>query len=138
MRDLIELIRVIAWPTTVIVVLIMLRREFRRFGQNIADRVRNAGSVSIGPRGLEFRGMIPVAPLPADVQGRKVELSRYIRGIRSKALLDTIADILDVAQSTDLRAERNEIILQTNRRVETKADMDALSLTLKDATGRDF
>lgn len=120
MRDLIELIRVIAWPITVIVVLIMLRREFRRFGQNIADRVRNAGSVSIGPRGLEFRGMIPVAPLPADVQGRKVELSRYIRGIRSKALLDTIADILDVAQSTDLRAERNEIILQTNRRSRRK------------------
>jgi hypothetical protein len=120
MRDLIELIRVIAWPTTVIAVLIMLRREFRRFGQNIADRVRNAGSVSIGPRGLEFRGMIPVAPLPADVQGRKVELSRYIRGIRSKALLDTIADILDVAQSTDLRAERNEIILQTNRRSRRK------------------
>jgi hypothetical protein len=138
MRDLIELVRIMAWPMTVIVILVILRREFRRFGRNIADRVRSAGSVSIGPRGLEFRGMIPVTPLPADVQGRKVELSRYIRSIRSKAQLDTIANVLDAAQSTDLRAQRNEIILQINRRVETKSDMDDLSAALKSATSRDF
>lgn len=95
-------------------------------------------SISIGQRGFELEGLIRVTPLPAEVQARKVELTRYLRAISNKSLLDSIADMLDVARSTDTRAQRNDIILEINRRVGTKAAMELLAAIFRNATGRDF
>jgi hypothetical protein len=138
MHDVTELIRAIAWPITIIVILVVLRSEFQRFAKNMAERIQSADSIRIGPRGFELKGLIRVAPLPADVQVRKVDLSRYLRGLGNKMLLDTIADTLDVPRSVDIRAQRNDVILEINRRVETKEDMDNLSTTLRNITGRGF
>ncbi len=138
MHDVTELVRAIAWPIAVLVVLFVLRAEFRLIAKSIADRVQSAESFRIGPRGIEFKGLIRAPPLAADVQARKVALSRYIRGLSDKSLLDRIADALEVARSADIRAQRNDVILEMNRRVATKEDMDFLSGKISSVTGRGF
>src|SRR5207248_11755183 len=110
----------------------------RGFSKNVADRIQNAGSITIGPRGLELKGLAQVAPLPPDVQERKVKLNRFTRALGNKELLDSIADALGVARSTDVRAEKANIILEIDRRVETNLDMDALSKSLQALTGQHF
>ena len=72
------------------------------------------------------------------MQARKVALSRYIRGVSDKPRLDRIADALELARSTDVRVQRNDIILEINRLVATSQDMDALSGKILGVTGRGF
>jgi hypothetical protein len=112
--------------------------ELQRFARNVADRIQSADTVTIGPKGLEFKGLIEVGPLPSDLQQRKVKLSRFIRAINSKARLDAIADALGVAKSTDVRAQKNEIILEINRRVAASRDMDNISASLRGIAGENF
>jgi len=138
MADVIELLRVIIWPITTLSIVLILRVELQRFARNVADRIQSADTVTIGPKGLEFKGLIEVAPLPSDLQQRKVKLSRFIRAINSKARLDAIADALGVAKSTDVRAQKNEIILEINRRVADSRDMDIISASLSGVTGENF
>ena len=138
MADVIELLRVIIWPITTLSIVLILRVELQRFARNVADRIQSADTVTIGPKGLEFKGLIEVAPLPSDLQQRKVKLSRFIRAINSKARLDAIADALGVAKSTDVRAQKNEIILEINRRVAGSRDMDIISASLSGVTGENF
>jgi len=138
MAEVIELLRVIIWPITTLSIVLVLRVELQRFARNVADRIQSADTVTIGPKGLELRGLIEVAPLPSDLQQRKVKLSRFIRAINSKPRLDAIADALGVAKSTDARAQRNEIILEINRRVANNRDMDAISAWLSGLTSEKF
>jgi hypothetical protein len=138
MHDVTELVRAIAWPTTLLVVLFVLRPDFQLIIKNIANRVRSAESLRIGPRGIEFKGLIRAPPLAAEVQVRKVALSRYIREVSDKARLDRIADALDLARSTDARVQRNDIILEINRLVASSQDMDSLSGKILGVTGRGF
>jgi hypothetical protein len=138
MADVIELLRVIIWPITTLSIVLVLRVELQRFARNVADRIQSADTVTIGPKGLEFKGLIEVAPLPSDLQQRKVKLSRFIRAINSKARLDAIANALGVAKSTDVRAQKNEIILEINRRVADSRDMDIISASLSGVTGENF
>ena len=70
-------------------------------------------------------------------QTRKVALIRSIRALADKTTLDKIADALSVAQSTDIRAQKNDIIVELNRRIEAKNDIDQLSIILKPIIGRD-
>jgi len=53
-------------------------------------------------------------------------------------MLDQIADMLGVPHSTDARTQKNDIIVEVNRRVETKEGMDTLSANAKPITGIDF
>jgi hypothetical protein len=76
--------------------------------------------------------------LTADVQARKVALSGFIRGLSDNSLLDRIADALGVARSTDLRTQRNDVILEINRLAVSSQDMDALSGKISSVTGRGF
>ena len=138
MADVIELLRVIIWPITTLSIVLVLRVELQRFARNVADRIQSADTVTIGPKGLEFKGLIEVGPLPSDLQQRKVKLSRFIRAINSKARLDAIADALGVAKSTDVRAQKNEIILEINRRVAASRDMDNISASLRGIAGENF
>jgi hypothetical protein len=138
MADVIELLRVIILPITTLSIVLVLRVELQRFARNVADRIQSADTVTIGPKGLEFKGLIEVAPLPSDLQQRKVKLSRFIRAINSKARLDAIANALGVAKSTDVRAQKNEIILEINRRVADSRDMDIISASLSGVTGENF
>ena len=138
MHEATEFIRAIAWPFTTLVIFLILRAELQRFTKNVADRIQSANSISIGPKGFELRGLVKVAPLPAEVQARKVALTRFVRTLTSKSMLDDIADTLNIPQSTDIRAQMNDIILEVNRRVETKQSMDTLSANLKAATGLSF
>jgi hypothetical protein len=138
MHDATELIRAIAWPLTTIVIFLILRTELQRFAKNVADRIQSASSITIGPRGFELKGLLKAVPLPANLQARKVALIRSIRALADKAMLDNIADALEVPRSTDARAQKNDIILELNGRIEGKDDVDRLSALLLPMIGRDF
>src|SRR5436190_22586203 len=138
MHEVTELLRVIIWPFTTLIIVLVLRVERQRFAKNVADRIQSADTVTIGPKGLELKGLIQLARLPADLQQRKVTLSRFIRMVNSKSRLDGIADALNVAKSTDIQAQRNDIMLEINRRVQAPDDMDQLSVVLKSLAGQDF
>jgi|ERR1041384_5254726 hypothetical protein len=138
MRDAIELVRAIAWPLTVLIIFIILRAELQRFAKNMADRIQSANTITIGPKGFELKGLAKVVPVTAEVQARKLAIARYLRNLADKPLLDNIADVVAVPRSTDIRSQRNDIIAEVNRRVETQTDMDQLSTALKPVTARDF
>jgi hypothetical protein len=138
MHELTDLIRALAWPLTTLVIFLILRVELQRFAQNVADRIRSANSITIGPRGFELKGLLKAVPLPADVQARKAALIRYIRALSDKTTLDNIADALNVPQSTDVRSQKNDIILELNGRIEAKNDIDQLPAILKAMIGRNF
>src|SRR5579864_4541260 len=116
MHEVTELIRAVAWPLTTLAIFLILRVELRRFAGNMADRIRSASSITIGPRGVELRGFLRAVAVPAEVQARKVALIRATRIITDKAKLDAIADVLDVARSTDAQSQKNDLILELNRR----------------------
>jgi hypothetical protein len=138
MHEITEFVRVVAWPFTTLVIFLILRGELQRFTKNVADRIQSANSISIGPRGFELQGLVKVTPLLPEVQARKVAFTRLVRGLTSKSMSDEIADMLSVPRSTDTRARRNDIIIEVNRRVETKQGMDTLSANAKPITGIDF
>jgi hypothetical protein len=138
MHEITEFVRAIAWPFTTLVIFLILRGELQRFTKNVADRIQSANSISIGPRGFELKGMVKVTPLSPEVQARKVAVTRFVRSLTSKSMLDQIADMLSVPRSTDARTQKNDIILEVNRRVETKQGMDTLSANAKPITGIDF
>jgi hypothetical protein len=138
MHEVTELLRAISWPLTTLVIFLILRVELQRFAKNMADRIRSAGSITIGPRGFELKGLLKAVPVPAEIQARKVALIRSIRALADKTMLDKIADALNVPQSSDARAQKNDIILELNGRIEAKNDMDQLSITLRPIIGRDF
>lgn len=138
MHETTELVRAIAWPLTTLVIFLILRVELQRFAKNMADRIRSANSITIGARGFELKGLLKAVPLPADVQARKVAMIRSIRALANKTMLDDLANALNVPQSTDIRSQKNDIILELNRRVEATSDMDQLSAALKPIIGRDF
>jgi len=52
--------------------------------------------------------------------------------------LDAIADVLNVPKSSDVQTQRNEMLLEINRRVQTVDDMAHLTALLKSAAGQDF
>lgn len=138
MHELTELLRVIVWPFTTLIIILVLRAELQRFAKNVADQIQSADTVTIGPKGLELKGLIEVAPLSGDLQPRKVALSRFVRTVDSKSRLDAIADALNVPRSTDVQTQRDEILAEINRRVQTADDMAQLSVLLKSAAGQDF
>lgn len=138
MHELTELLRVIIWPLTTVIIILVLRAELQRFAKNVADRIQSADTVAIGPKGLELKGFIEVAPLPGDLQPRKVALSRFVRTVDSKSRLDAIADALNVPRSTDVQTQRNEILVEINRRIQTADDMTQLTVLLKSVAGQDF
>jgi hypothetical protein len=138
MHEITEIIRILAWPLTTLVIFLILRGELQRFTKNMADRIKSANSISIGPRGVELKGLVKVAPLSPEVQARKVAFTRFIRDLTNRATPDAIADILDVPRSSDARAQVNDIILEVNRRVQNKRGMDTLSASIKPVTGVGF
>jgi hypothetical protein len=138
MHEATEFIRAIAWPLTTLVIFLTLRVELQQFTKNIADRIRSANSITIGARGFELKGLLKAVPLPADVQARKAAMMRSIRALANKTVLDNIANALNVPRSTDMRSQKNDIILELNGRLETKNDIDQLSYLLKPIIGRDF
>jgi hypothetical protein len=138
MHDLIELLHAIAWPITVLVIFVMLRVELQRFTKNVADRIQSANSISIGPRGFEMKGLVKAVPIPAEIQTRKVAITRFVRALTNKALLDDIADVLNIPRSTDIKSQSSDIIPEINRRVDSKQSMDALSSLLARITGQRF
>ena len=58
MHEITELIKALAWPATTLVIFLILRGELQRFTKNVADRIQSANSISIGPRGVELKGVV--------------------------------------------------------------------------------
>ena len=84
------------------------------------------------------------ALVPTAVQDRKEAINRYVRGLVTSGTkddltkLDAIAAALGVAKGSTPVEERNNILLEMDRRVGTAVDMDSLSAKLKPITQRDF
>lgn len=75
-------------------------------------------------------------------QPRKVAINQYVRGLgtgsNAKATLDAIAGVLKVSTDPNLMTERNNILLEMDKRVIDKSSMDALSALLRPITNKDF
>jgi hypothetical protein len=75
-------------------------------------------------------------------QTRKVAINQYVRKLATsndKATLDAIAGRLNVGTDpNDISKERNNIIVEMDKRVNDKVSMDALSTLLKPITKKDF
>jgi hypothetical protein len=138
MHELIELVKAVVWPITVLTIFVILRSEVQRFTKNVADRIQSANSITIGPRGVELKGLVKVVPVPAELQARKLALARFVRRLTSKATLDQIAEALNIPQSTDIKSQIGDIILEINRRVDSGQAMDLLSQELRRITAQDF
>jgi hypothetical protein len=136
MHDVVELVRAIAWPMTTLAIVLLLRAELQRMAATLAERVQSANSIVIGRRGLEIKGVAdPVVPT---LQQRRLKFRRFINSVKVKAELDQICDFLKIETSPSLKVERANIIEEVAGRVETSADMDAVSILLKNVTGEEF
>ena len=138
MHEFVELLRAIAWPLTTLAIVLILRVELQRFAKNVADRIRSASSVTIGPRGVELRGLLKAVPVPADLQTRKVALINSVRALHDKRKLDAIADLLGLPHSTDGQSQKNDLILVLNARIDSQSELNRLSSALKPVVGREF
>ena len=138
MHELIELVKAVVWPITVLTIFVIQRSEVQRFTKNVADRIQSANSITIGPRGFELKGLVKVVPVPAELQARKLALARFVRRLTSKSMLDQIAEVLNIPQSTDIKSQTGDIILEINRRVDNGQAMDLLSKELRRITAQDF
>ena len=108
MHELIELVKAVVWPITVLTIFVILRSEVQRFTKNVADRIQSANSITIGPRGFELKGLVKVVPVPAELQARKLALARFVRRLTSKSMLDQIAEVLNIPQSTDIKSQTGD------------------------------
>jgi len=136
MRDVIELVRATAWPVTTLTIVLLLRSELQRLAAALAERIQSANSIIIGRRGLEIKGI--AEPVVHTLQQRRLKFRRFINNVKVKLEMDRICDILKIEKSPSLKVERANIVDEVAGRVETSADMDAVSILLKNVTGEDF
>lgn len=54
-REIIELLKAVAWPCTVLLVLLILRAEIRSFVAKLAETLSTAAQISIGTKGLDIK-----------------------------------------------------------------------------------
>jgi uncharacterized protein (UPF0333 family) len=79
--------------------------------------------------------------VPVDVQERKVKLNKFVRQVATagkKDQLDAIAKSLQLPIVSDPKEERNNILLEVDKRVVDSNSMDELAKLLHDTTGQDF
>src|SRR5690349_2115531 len=132
MQYTVELVRALAWPVASLAIVLLLRSELQRLAAALSDRIQSANSIVIGRRGLEIKGIAdPVVPT---LQQRRLKFRRFINNVKNKADLDQICDTLEIEKRPSLKAERTSIIEEVAGLVETSADMDAVSVLLKNIT----
>ena len=132
----VELVRILAWPTTTLAVVLLLRSEIRSFARTLSGRMESAKTIVLGHRGLEIKGANESAS--AEVQRRRSRFARFVRSITSKSDLDRICDILQIDSTGDLLTEKRRIITEAAKLATTNDEMDTFSEDLKEITGRDF
>ncbi|MDD5277261.1 MAG: hypothetical protein PHR16_14420 [Methylovulum sp.] len=78
--------------------------------------------------------------VPEDVNDRKVKLADYIRGLKSndKTTLDKIAKLIKIAVTPDMETEREFILDELNKRINSVVTMDEISGQLKELTNEAF
>jgi hypothetical protein len=135
MHDIVELVRAIAWPTTTLVIVLLLRSELQRMAAGLAERIQSANSIVLGRRGIEIKGFNDLAA--GNLQQRRLKFKRYVTSIKDKVILDEICNALKVEKSNSPMDERNSILVLA-RRVSTNEEMDDLTAALKSITGKDF
>jgi len=89
----------------------------------------------------QLRALFTAQVVDDATQTRKVDINRYVRGRATdndKTTLDSIANLLKVSTDPNILTERNNIILEMDKRMADKMSMDALSTLLKPITKRDF
>lgn len=68
----VELVRILAWPTTTLAIVLLLRSEIRSFARTLSGRMESAKSIVLGHKGLEIKG--GEAVIPGEVQRRRTRL----------------------------------------------------------------
>jgi hypothetical protein len=137
MYDIVELVRALAWPITALIILFALRPELLRLVGNLSRRVETATSVIIRPSGIEIRGEIK-GPVPLEVQQRKLRFTNFVRNSSDKQVLDSLADVMNVPRSPNVRTQKGAINAEMTRRVSTNSDMDHLVSRVQEILGKDF
>jgi len=85
----VELVRILAWPTTTLAVVLLLRSEIRSFARTLSGRMESAKSIVLGHRGLEIKGANESAS--AEVQRRRSRFARFVRSIpRNRIWIESV------------------------------------------------
>jgi hypothetical protein len=129
-------VRILAWPTTTLAIVLLLRSEIRSFARTLSGRMESAKSIVLGHKGLEIKG--GEAVIPGEVQRRRTRLERFLKKLSSKSELDMVCFALNIEPSPNLRMERRNILIEIARLAVTSSGMDALSDMLMQITGQDF
>lgn len=89
----------------------------------------------------QLHAVFVAAVVDDTTQQRKVAINRYVRQLAAsgqQTTLDAIARALNVPTGPSPTIERNNILLEMDKRVTDKASMDSLSALLHPVTNRDF
>src|SRR5438477_6616164 len=127
MHDVVELVRALAWPATILCIVLLLRKELRMFTMNVATRART-DTIVIGRSGVTIK-----APLSSQLQARKISFRRFVVALADTTVL-SIAGRLELPTGVTPAAARKALIAEMNRRVSTDQDMDQFSAMLKRIT----
>jgi len=136
MHDFVELVHAVAWPLTILTIVLLMRSEVRSLAAAMAERIRTANTIVVGRRGFEIKGT--AEPVVSLLQQRKLRFRRFISAITVKAELDQICEALQIDTVYSLKAEQRSIMDRVAKLVTTNDDMNAMSTVLKNVTGEDF
>jgi len=136
MHDFVELVHAVAWPLTILTIVLLMRSEVRSLAAAMAERIRTANTIVVGRSGFEIKGT--AEPVVSLLQQRKLRFRRFISAITVKAELDQICEALQIDTVYSLKAEQRSIMDRVAKLVTTNDDMNAMSTVLKNVTGEDF
>jgi len=129
-HGVVDLIVGLAWPVTILSIVLFLRLEIKMLAQTLAVRAMTA-DIDIGP--LKIR-----EPSSMEAQARRVTFTKYIRSLTDTAMLLAIAKRLGLPVAVTSSLARNMIIFAMAERVQTNGDMDEFSKRIKTITKQDF
>ena len=135
MQEIVEFIQAIVWPAATLTIVYLLLPELKLFAANLAFRIRT-DNFAFGP--LSVAAPPLAAPLPSQVQLRKIKFRDYALSQVDPVKIQSIAEALGLPPSKSISSLRKPIVAQMNQLVSNDVDMDNFSNALKRITNQDF
>jgi hypothetical protein len=130
MHDIVEFVKAVTWPATVLTIVYLLLPELKLFAMNLAQRARTDTMV-FGPITL-------TAPLSSQVQDRKIKFREYVMSLADSKLVESIAERLNLPAGKSVTATRKAIVAEMNGRVNNDQEMDQFLTPLRRIIKQDF
>jgi uncharacterized membrane protein len=128
---MVDLVVGLAWPVTILSIVLFLRLEIKMLAQTLAVRAMTDD--------IAFGNTISIkAPASVAAQARRVSFTKYVRSLTDAAILRAIAKQLGLPAAVTNSLARNMIIGAMAERVQTDGDMDDFSKRIKTITKQDF